>query len=421
MEKQLLKQAEQAENEQLDTYHPAQKYLARYANVLVNFALNSGRGIKRGEYVELFCPVVALPLGYEVQRVILEKGGHIKLTILPDQTPLNFERQFYDLAKPAQLDFVPDATARAAATEVDHWIRIIADTDKHALDGIDSKEILRRGQAMKPYRDLYFSKEARGQFTWTLGLYGTAASAIEAGLTLEEYWQQIIQACYLDKAEPVAAWKSTQKEINVFKRKLNQLSIESVHITAENCDLYVRLGSDRQWLGGGGRNIPSFELFTSPDWRGTSGYITFTEPLYRYGSRIENISLMFKNGLVSKATASKNQKLLREMIKTPGADKVGEFSLTDARHSKITKFMAETLYDENVGGSEGNMHLALGSAYKDGLRDHTPNMSKQELDKRGLNDSSVHTDIVTRSRRTVTATLTNGDKRIIYKNGQFTL
>ena len=57
--------------------------------------------------------------------------------------------------------------------------------------------------------------------------------------------------------------------------------------------------------------------------------------------------------------------MLTEMIATEGADRVGEFSLTDRRFSRITRFMAQTLYDENVGGAFGNTHIALGRSYQD--------------------------------------------------------
>ena len=63
--------------------------------------------------------------------------------------------------------------------------------------------------------------------------------------------------------------------------------------------------------------------------------------------------------------AAENEPLLHEMIATENADRVGEFSLTDARLSPIDRFMADTLYDENIGGPFGNTHLALGNAYQD--------------------------------------------------------
>ncbi|MGH7490497.1 MAG: aminopeptidase, partial [bacterium] len=187
-------------------------------------------------------------------------------------------------------------------------------------------------------------------------------------------------------------------------------------------DLTVGLGPDREWLGGGGANIPSFEIFISPDLRRTEGRISFNQPLYRYGSLITGVSLEFKGGVISKATATKNQKLMREMIAIDeGSDKIGEFSLTDGRMSRITKFMAETLYDENAGGPQGNTHIAIGSAYKDCYPGDASKVSKAKWKQMGYNDSIVHTDIVSTTRRTVVATLPDGSTTTIYKDGKFTV
>jgi len=172
---------------------------------------------------------------------------------------------------------------------------------------------------------------------------------------------------------------------------------------------------------GSGRNIPSFEHFTSPDWRGTEGWIRFNQPLYRYGVHIEGVELWFKNGRVVKAKARKNEKVLKQMIATKNADKMGEYSLTDKRLSRITRFMAETLYDENVGGPHGNTHLALGKSYQDCYTQDPGELSPEDWERLGFNDSSVHTDIISTAPRTVTAFMRNGSKKIIYRNGRFVL
>jgi aminopeptidase len=70
--------------------------------------------------------------------------------------------------------------------------------------------------------------------------------------------------------------------------------------------------------------------------------------LYQYGAFIKGIELHFENGLITKALAAENEQMLLDMIAVENANKIGEFSLTDRRTSRITKFMAETLYDENV-------------------------------------------------------------------------
>jgi aminopeptidase len=100
---------------------------------------------------------------------------------------------------------------------------------------------------------------------------------------------------------------------------------------------------------------------------------------------------------------------------------VGEFSLTDRRFSRITRFMAQTLYDENVGGAFGNTHIALGRAYQDAYTGDPGELSAEQWKELGFNNSSVHTDIVSTTDRLVTAQLRDGGERVIYRDGEFQL
>ncbi|HUO56479.1 MAG TPA: aminopeptidase [Candidatus Paceibacterota bacterium] len=406
-------------------YTPSDKILERYADVLVNFALGGGKGIKKGEVVRVSANEAAKPLYHALQKSILKAGGHMIGNYAPAEQVggYNMGREFFAHAQPQQLDFFPKKYLSGIADEIDHSISIISDTDMHALEGVNPQKIMRRGIAMKPFRDMLNDKEHKGKFTWTIALYGTAAMAKEAGLTEDEYWSQIIRACFLDETNPIAKWKEVYKKLEQYRAKLNAIApkTDRLHVEGPDADLWIKLGEKRAWLGGSGRNIPSFELFTSPDCRGTEGWIRFNQPLYRYGNKVEGIEVHFKGGKVVKARAKSNEHLLKEMIATPGANMVGEFSLTDKRFSRITKFMAETLFDENIGGPEGNTHIALGMSYNDTFSGNVAKLSKAQAKKLGFNDSSVHTDIISTAPRTVTARLTDGTAKIIYKNGEFVL
>ena len=408
-------------------YIPSDKILERYADVLVNFALNSGKGIKKGEVYELRHMNRQSRLYAAIQRAILKAGGHMIGNYLPDDETMegkaNIAADFLKLAKESQINFFPSNYYKSLIDTIDHTIAILSDADMHALKGIDPKKIMQRGIAMKPFSDMRHDKENKGKFTWTLALYGTPAMAHEAGLSLDEYWSQIIKACYLDEMKPIAKWKETYKKLEQYRAKLNTLSqkIDRLHVEGADADLWIKLGERRQWLGGSGRNIPSFELFTSPDCRGTEGWIRFNQPLYRYGNKIEGIEVHFKGGKVIKSSAKSNEKLLKEMIATEGANMVGEFSLTDKRFSRITKFMAETLFDENIGGPQGNTHIALGMSYKDTFSGNVAKLTKVQAKALGFNDSSVHTDIISTTERLVTAHMKDGTTKVIYKNGEFTL
>jgi len=398
-------------------FKPTEKQLEKYAHVLINFALNSYKGIKKGEVVLIQVPECAKPMLVHLRRAVLKAGGNPIVQYFPD----DISREYYELASDQQLDYFPGKQLKGLMDEIDHSVYIIAETNKKELEGINSKKIMRKQKTYKPYLEWRVKKENEGKFTWTLGLYPTKAMADEVGMTVEEYWKQIVKACFLDEKDPIKKWKEVTREVERIKKELDKLKIEKVHVKSKRTDLWVQLGTNRQWLGGSGRNIPSFEIFISPDWRGTEGHIQFTEPLYSYGNLITETYLEFKKGLVTKIKAKKGLKVLKEMIAQENANKIGEFSLTDKRFSKITKFMGETLFDENVGGKYGNTHIAVGQAYKESLIGNITKITKTEWKKLGFNESVVHTDIVSTENRTVTAHYGKGKSKVIYKDGMFTV
>jgi aminopeptidase len=403
-------------------FRPPQKVLERYADVLVNFALGGGVGIKPGEVVRISAHEVAKPLYIELHRAVWRAGGHaIGHYLTDDDAGGNLARDFYGLAGEEQIDFFAATYWRGLIDQIDHQVSVLSETDLHALEGVDPALLMRSGRALKPALDWRTEKENAGRFTWTLGLYGTAAMAAEAGLTQEEYWQQITDACFLTEEDPIGRWREVSAQLHEYVDRLNALEIERLHVVAADVDLHVTLGERRQWMGGSGRNIPSFEIFTSPDWRGTEGWIAFNQPLYRYGNIVRGIRLEFAEGRVVRASADENEQVITEMVATENADKVGEFSLTDRRFSRITKFMAETLYDENVGGPFGNTHIALGKSYQDCYAGDPAAVAPEEWARLGFNESTVHTDIVSTTDRVVTATLHGGGEQVIYADGEFRL
>ncbi len=397
-------------------YKPSEEILQKYADLLIKFALGGGAGIKRGDVVFMTIPESAKDIIAPLRRSVLSAGGHPVFHFLPDDVKA---KEFFDLADDSQLEFFADKMYRGIVDQADHTLRMISEYDKYELKGVDSKKLMRYSKAQKPYTDWRFEKENQGNLTWVLASYGTEAMAKDAQMTLEEYWEQIISACYLDLDDPIARWREIFTEQERVKTILNDMKIEKVHVEGERIDLWVQLGATRKWLGGSGRNIPSFELFISPDWRGTNGKIYFNQPLYRYGNRISDITLIFENGVIVSATASENEQLLKDMIAVTDADKIGEFSLTDSRMSRINRLMGETLFDENFGGEQGNTHLAVGMSYKDSFVGDMSKVSAEEWKEMGFNDSAIHTDIISTEKRKVTAFLPDGSSKVIYNEGKF--
>ena len=402
------------------TQASSQELLQRYARLLVNYALGGGEGIKPGDVVQVTCPDSAKPLYVEARRAVWEAGGQVIDGYYPDDEPgLPVSRTRYDAASDEQLDFFPAAYFRGLVDQSDHSLHILAENDPDALQEVAPERLMRFSRSRRPLVEWRNQKENEGRYSWTIGLYPTEAMAAEAGMSLEEYWEQVRLACFLDEEDPVAKWRAVNQEIEKRADWLNSLPIDRLHVQGEDADLWIKLGERRKWMGGGGANIPSFEVFTSPDWRGTEGRIRFSEPLYVYGSLIKGVELQFEQGRVVKATAQENEPLLREMIATENADRVGEFSLTDARLSPINRFMANTLYDENVGGPFGNTHVAVGMAIKQCYDGDPAQVSDDEWERLGFNESVVHTDIVSTTDRTVTAVMSDGTEQVVYRDGKF--
>ena len=398
-------------------YTPSSTILEKYANVLVNFALGGWAGIKAGEVVLLCVPECARPMLQPLHDAVLKSGGHPIVDIIPD----GLQRSFFQHANDEQIAYRPMKRLLATVEDCDHRLYMIAEHEKYELAGIDGSKVMNRFKTIQPYREAMQNKEHEGKFTWTLGMYGTEAMAAFAGMSLEEYWGEIINACYLDDENPIKRWQETEARLHELTAKLTNMQIDWVRVVGEDVDIHVKIGEKRKWLGGSGRNIPSFEVFTSPDWRGTNGWIRYNMPLSYQSNIIRWIRLEFQDGLVVNATATENEALLKEMINQKDADKAGEFSLTDRRLSRITKFMGETLYDENVGWPFGNTHIALGMAYKDAYMGDVANTTEEEWTRLGYNDSVVHTDMMSTTNRTVTATLQDGSEVVIYRDGEFVI
>ena len=398
------------------SYTPPDRILTNYAKLMVNFASRHGEGLQAEDKVWLRMSESAREFLPYMMKAILKVGAIPVVDYKPEGTAaLRYER-----GDARQMEFFPSEVQIAYLHMCDQMIAVLSSDDLHELDHVpgEHRELWR--PFSKKYWDTRSELEAKKLFFWTLCLYPTDAQAAEAGMTLEEYWDQVIKACYLDEDDPVAKWREINAETIRTAEWLTNLEIQTMHMKGEDCDITFTIGPDRRWEGGGGDNIPSFEIFTSPDWRGTNGWIRFNQPLLYNGTRIEGVRLEFENGVVTSATATQSEDALKAMLSVEGADKVGEVSLT-SRSSQINRFMAETLYDENTGGEFGNTHLAVGFSFNEAYNGDPTQLTDELKAELGFNQSTVHTDIVSTSNRTVTATLQDGSEVVIYKDGEFQL
>jgi aminopeptidase len=244
--------------------------------------------------------------------------------------------------------------------------------------------------------------------------------AKRAKLSMDQYYEQAVKACNLDKRDPVKAWQNIYDNAMAIKQWINGLDIKYFHIQSANMNFRVTPGKRRRWIGLSGHNIPSFEIFLSPDWRGTEGTYFADQPSFRSGNRVEGLRLEFKKGRLVKIDAKKGRDFaVKQLSMDKGAGRLGEFSLTDKKFSRIDRFMANSLFDENFGGRYGNCHVALGASYSDSYDGDLSRLTKERKERLGFNDSALHWDIVNTERKRVVAHLTSGEEMILYEDGGF--
>ncbi len=391
--------------------------LDKYADVLLWGLKVARKGtLKKNEIVLLQYEPPALKLAEVLYGKILDMGMH---PIQRMGLTFGMEYDFFRKGSEKQLTFWPPGE-KELYENIHGRIFLRAPESLTHLKDIDPMKIGKVLVARKPLRDILDKREAQRLYGWTLCTLPTFELARQAKTSLRGYANQIIKACYLDKTDPVAEWTNIHKNVIGIKKWLNSLKVKSFHMESKNVDLIITPGERRKWAGVSGHNIPSFELFFSPDWRGTEGTYFANLPSFRTGNYVEDVRIRFAKGTVTNVEAKVGEDFVRKQLSMDhGASRIGEFSLTDKRFSRIDRFMADTLFDENFGGKYGNCHIALGASYTD-TYDGDPGEMTPVLKKTlGFNDSALHWDLVNTEDKTITAHLANGKKLVIYENGVF--
>lgn len=392
--------------------------IQKYANVLI-WGLKKARNakIKPNEVFLIRFDRLAIPIVEHLYAELLRQKINPVLRFMA--TP-SMERSFYELSTNFQLQFIPPGE-KELYKNLGGGIYILAPESLTHLEDVDPKKIATSLVARKVLKNILDKRENKRLFGWTLTLIPTEELANKAGTDLTTYKEQVIRACFLDQEDPVSAWEEVFSVAQEIKEWLNRMGIIELQVESQNMDLRVPFGPTRKWVGISGHNIPSFELFFSPDWRGVEGTYYANLPSYRNGNYVEGVKLIFKEGRVVEASALRGEAfLLSQLNMDKGSKMVGEFSLTDKRFSKISRFMANTLYDENYGGEYGNCHLALGASYLETFRGNKAKLDKRAIKNLGFNDSALHWDLINTEEKTVYAKLRDGTRTVIYEKGSFT-
>lgn len=390
----------------------------KYADVML-WALQTARRngkFKPYDVVLLRYEPLALPLAQSLYQKMLKNKFHV---IARQDNPEEFARLFYTLGDDKQLTFV-SPWDKELQQGINGLISLRAPADLTSLKNTNPARLAKAAVARKLLREILDAREQKGLFSWTLCNYPTPELAKRAGLSVKEYAAQIARACFLNEKDPVKKWQEVTAQMEEIAKWLSSLPVETFRVQSAHMDFEVLLGEKRRFISGGGCNIPSFEIFTSPDWRGTRGVYFADLSSYRSGNYVKGIKLEFKNGRAVKATAQQGQNFVRKMLAMDeGACQIGEFSLTDRRFSKITKFMADILYDENFGGKYGNCHVAVGASYADTYSGNISRLTPELKKKLGFNSSALHWDLINTEDKLVQARLKSGKVITVYEKGQF--
>ncbi|QWZ06627.1 aminopeptidase [Nocardioides panacis] len=298
-----------------------------------------------------------------------------------------------------ELDRIDEWTTQGLA-----YIRLTGNPDPHVFDGIDpARTVLVSRELANRSREMMMS----GQVQWTIVAAPNEgwATQVFGEPDLERLWEAVSVAMRLDAGGPedvVEEWRRHRDRLGARARVLTDLGLDAVRYHGEGTDLTVGLIDDCVWTGGGLAtsagvaympNLPTEEVFTSPDRQRADGVIRTTRPLVLPGAGVlvEDLVVTFANGRIVDATASTGVEAVRAQLDSDeGARSLGEVSLVEGssrvRAAGVT--FHDTLFDENTG-----CHVAWGQGFPfcvpDGL-----SRSADELRALGLNFSAAHTDVV---------------------------
>ncbi len=323
--------------------------LDRLAQVLVNYSV----GVKPGQLVRIAAPPEAMPLVSALYRQVLAAGGQPFVRLTPEDLQEILAKHGND----SQLQFCNPITLHEYE-KIDCSIGIWAETNTRALSNCDPKKLSMIQSARKPLNSIFFSRAAAGRLHWTGTQYPTQACAQDAEMSLAEYADFVFAAGLLDTADPVAAWKRISQTQQRLADCLN--GKKSYHVVAANGTDVTMSIENHVWINcDGHENFPDGEVFSGPVLDSVNGQINFSFPAVHQGREVQDVQLIFRDGKVVDARASKGLDFLISMLDMDaGSRLLGECAI--GTNYSITRFTRNTLFDEKIGGT---VHFALGAGY----------------------------------------------------------
>jgi aminopeptidase len=244
--------------------------------------------------------------------------------------------------------------------------------------------------------------------------------ALETDVALERLWAQVAHICRLDEPDPTAAWAERFDALQAVAARLTERRFDALHFEGPGTDLRLGLLPSSSWIAARLEtvdgvvhlpNVPSEEVFTTPDPQRADGVVRSTKPLDLAGTTVRGLEVRFEGGRVVDVQAQSGAEALRARIEhDEGAARLGEVALVDreGRIGPLDTVFYDTLLDENAAS-----HVALGRAY-------TFTVGEEDQDR--ANDSAIHIDFMIGSEEVaVTGVGADGERVPLLADGRWQL
>ena len=376
-----------AESERLDWYFDT------WADV----AVRVGANVQPGQPLVVFGTVNHVPLVRAIGRAAWEAGaGDVQLVYGDDYDRYLLARYGSDevltraaVAIRAAFDRLLDVEGASISVLGDDAPPFFADVDGRRLARAVPLATIELAQRAINERRNAWCVVPFPEAGWATRVFGTP--------DVDRLAREIAAACRLDDDDPVASWVEHLASLERRAAALDAAEIDEVHLSGPGTNLRIGLLPQSRWLGGRGRtrwgqlhcaNLPTEEVFTTPDLRRVEGTVTATRPVAREGVVVEGIRLEFREGKIVDASATAGEdSLLQQLDVDEGARRLGEVALVAGSRVGATNLLFyNTLFDENA-----TSHLAYGMAYATAV-DGAGSLSAEEQLAAGVNQSHVHVD-----------------------------
>ena len=370
---------------------------------LAELSIKTGVALQQGQDLLITAPLEAAPLVRRLTFHAYKQGCGIVTPLYtdPEVTLLRY--------KNAQKDSFDKATdwlfeAMGAAFDKNTARLAVVGEDPMLLSEQNADDIGRANQAVSKASSPVRERITRFDVNWNIIAWPGTQWAKRVFPNLEEAEAQeqlaraIFQASRLDGTDPIENWNVHNQNLRKKTDWLNAKNFSALHFYGEGTDLKVGLAEGHEWMGGASKarngvicnpNIPSEEVFTTPHALKVDGCVKSTKPLSHQGTLIENIAVVFENGVITEAKASKGEEVFLKLIDTDdGARRLGEVALVphSSPISQSNLLFYNTLFDENAA-----CHIALGQCYSKCFKDGDT-LSKDKVIKNGGNSSMIHVD-----------------------------